>query len=193
MFPFSSFLTYVVVTSFTPGLNNIMALSTGARHGWRSGLPYLAGLLLAQWCMICAGIFAFRYLNALLPQLVPAMRVVGAVYILYLAWKILRSGTELETGEVHSGVGRGIAMQFINPKLYLYIFTTAQSYILPYFAERSGMLLLLGTGMTLCCGCSFFCWLIGGGFFRRLFSRCGQLVNTVMALLLACCAVSLFL
>lgn len=193
MFPFSSFLTYIVVTSITPGPNNIVALSNGTRLGWRGGLPYLAGQQMTQWVLINGCIFAFRSLNSLLPRLAPVMRVVGAAYILYLAWKTFRSGSDVESSESHATFRSGVALQFVNPKLYLYIFATAQAYILPYFSDQPAAMLGLGTVMTLCCGACSLCWLLGGSLFRRVLSRWGRIVNAVMALLLAYCAVSLFL
>ena len=193
MFNWSAFLTYIIVASITPGPNNIVALSNGTRLGWRSGLPYLVGQQLAQWTLINGCMFAFRSLNSLLPRLTPVMRVVGAVYILYLAWKTFRSGDDVESGESHASFRSGFALQFVNPKLYLYIFATAQVYILPGFSHRPAAMLGLGTVMTLCCGICSLCWLIGGSLFRRVLCRWGRAVNVAMALLLAYCAVSMFL
>ena len=38
------FLAYVVVTTFTPGPNNIMAMSNAMHHGYRRTLGFLAGM-----------------------------------------------------------------------------------------------------------------------------------------------------
>ncbi len=37
---------YIVVTTFTPGPNNITAASSGAARGFMKTLPYLAGMAL---------------------------------------------------------------------------------------------------------------------------------------------------
>jgi len=192
MFPWGAFLMYIIVTSITPGPNNIVALSNGTRLGWRGGVPFLAGQQTAQWLLINGCIFAFRSLHSILPRLSPYLRIIGAAYILYMAWKTFRSG-DVNAEKSHATFRSGVALQFINPKLYLYIFATAQVYILPYYAEKPAAMLGLGTVMTLCCGVSSLCWLVGGSLFRRILSRWGKIVNTVMALLLAYCAVSLFL
>ena len=45
---FFAFITYVVVTTFTPGPNNMMAMSNGLQDGFRKTLRFLAGV-----CGIC--------------------------------------------------------------------------------------------------------------------------------------------
>ena len=66
-----------------------------------------------------------------------------------------------------------------------------EAYILPSFNGQ--WLPLLGFAMLLSCiGFVFtLCWSAFGSLFRGLFARHGKIVNTVMALLLAYCAVSL--
>jgi len=132
-------------------------------------------------------------LNELMPRVAPYMQMVGAAYILYLAWKMLRSDTELEEREGHSGFWYGFGMQFLNPKTYLSVFATAQAHILPYYGDRPGILVLFCLGMTINAVFASCCWLFGGSVFRRFLSHHGKAVNVVMALLLAYCAVSLFL
>lgn len=68
-----------------------------------------------------------------------------------------------------------------------------EAYILPYFQDRP--LILLGFALLLAfIGFLFtLAWSAFGSVFQRLFSRHARLVNTIMALLLVYCAVSLFL
>ena len=68
-----------------------------------------------------------------------------------------------------------------------------EAYILPYYHTEPlplvGFALLLAFIGYLFC----LCWCAFGSVFRRLFSQHAKPVNTVMALLLVYCAVSLFL
>ncbi len=41
---FSAFLSYVIITTFTPGPNNIMSMSNASRYGFRKSLPFNVGV-----------------------------------------------------------------------------------------------------------------------------------------------------
>ena len=44
-----AFLSYVVVTTFTPGPNNVMSMSNASRYGFRRSMRFTTG--------VCAGFF----------------------------------------------------------------------------------------------------------------------------------------
>ena len=92
-----------------------------------------------------------------------------------------------------SGFLGGLALQFVNPKLYLYGILSMEVYILPYYQNQP--LTLLGFALLLALIGFIFtlCWAAFGSVFRRVFSHHGRIVNTIMALLLVYCAISLFL
>ena len=92
-----------------------------------------------------------------------------------------------------SGFLGGLALQFVNPKIYLYGILSMEVYILPYYQNQP--LTLLGFALLLALIGFIFalCWAAFGSVFRRVFSHHGRIVNTIMALLLVYCAISLFL
>ena len=120
------------------------------------------------------------------------MLVVGAGYMLYLAWETFRSSDQLEERHGHEGFWSGLVLQFLNPKIYIYCIMSMEAYILPVYQGRP--LSLLGFAVLLAViGFAFtLCWSAFGAVFKWLFSRHARVVNTVMALLLVYCAVSLF-
>ena len=193
MFPWFSFLTYAVVTAVTPGPNNLMSMSNGSRKGFRGALPFNFGIL-AGFTVVMVACTAFcSVLSFWIPRIKTPMLVLGALYMLYLAWETFRSTGELESRAAREGFLSGLLLQFINPKIYLYCILSMEAYILPYFQDRP--LILLGFALLLAfIGFLFtLAWSAFGSVFQRLFSRHARLVNTIMALLLVYCAVSLFL
>lgn len=191
MFNWGAYAAYAGICGITPGPNNIISLTNGSRVGIREGLPYCFGVLACQMVMNTALILACSRLSAAVPQLVTVMRFVGAAYILYLAWKLLRS-RGVQEGASRTGFRDAVLLQPLNPKLWLYILVSAETYIVPAFGDRSAALILFGIGMAVY---SFLCnvlWLAFGSLFRRLFNEHGRVVNTGLALLLVWCAVSLF-
>lgn len=193
MFNWLSFLTYVLVTAITPGPNTLMSMSNGSRQGFVKGLPFNFGIwvgfsIVSTLCAVCCSI-----LSALIPKIKLPMLIAGAVYMLYLAWKTFRSSGELKERHAKEGFLSGFLLQFVNPKIYVYCIMSMEVYILPHFGGQPLKLLgfaLLLSGVGFLCT---LCWSAFGSVFRIVFSRHAKVVNTVMALLLVYCALSLFL
>lgn len=193
MFPWFSFLTYAVVTAVTPGPNNLMSMSNGSRKGFQGALPFNFGILVGFTVVMVACTAFCSVLSVWIPRLKTPMLVLGALYMLYLAWETFRSTGELESRSARDGFLSGLLLQFINPKIYLYCILSMEAYILSYFQGRP--LTLLGFALLLALIGFLFtlAWSAFGSVFQRLFSRHAKLVNTIMALLLVYCAISLFL
>lgn len=192
MFPWIPFLTYAVVTAVTPGPNNLMSLSNGSRKGFWGALPFNLGILagFSVVMLLCTAFCSLLY--AWLPKIRTPMLVVGAAYMLFLAWETLRSGEITSIAGFRGGFLSGLLLQFVNPKIYLYGMMSMEAYILPFYQGRPVLLvcfalLLAGIGFAFS-----LLWSAFGSAFQRLFSRRAKQVNTGMALLLVYCAVSLF-
>ena len=79
---------FAFVTSITPGPNNLMLMASGANFGLRRTLPHMFGISLGHMLLvICTGL-GLGQLFVLYPSLQIALRVIGGVYLLYLAWKL---------------------------------------------------------------------------------------------------------
>lgn len=193
MFPWVSFLTYAVITTATPGPNTLMSMSNAGRKGFRRALPFNFGIWAGfSVVMILCAVFCGT-LSALIPRIRLPMTIAGALYMLYLAWNIFRRSGSMEAQGNQSGFLGGLALQFVNPKIYLYGILSMEVYILPYYQNQP--LTLLGFALLLALIGFIFtlCWAAFGSVFRRVFSHHGRIVNTIMALLLVYCAISLFL
>lgn len=193
MFPWVSFLTYAVITTATPGPNTLMSMSNAGRKGFRRALPFNFGIWAGfSVVMILCAVFCGT-LSSLIPRIRLPMTIAGALYMLYLAWNIFRRSGSIEAQGNKSGFLGGLALQFVNPKIYLYGILSMEVYILPYYQNQP--LTLLGFALLLALIGFIFtlCWAAFGSVFRRVFSHHGRIVNTIMALLLVYCAISLFL
>ena len=193
MYHWVSFFTYAIVTAATPGPNNIMSMSNGSRKGFRGALPFNFGIwagfsVVAVLCTIfCSA------LSSLIPKIKLPMLILGALYILHLAWETFRSCGEIEENHSRDGFLSGLLLQFVNAKIYVYCIMSMEFYILPTYIGQP--LPLLGFALLLAfIGFVFtLCWSAFGSVFRVLFSTHAKTLNTVMAILLVFCAASLFL
>ncbi len=116
-----AFAAYAFVTSITPGPNNTMLLVSGANFGFRSTIPHLLGVNLGFSGMVLAVGLGVGGIFTAFPILHDILRYVGALYLLYLAWQIARSGGLNAEG----GGGKPLtflqaaAFQWVNPKAWI--------------------------------------------------------------------------
>lgn len=192
MFRWVSFLTYAVVTAATPGPNNIMSMSNGSRKGFRGALPFNLGIL-AGFSMVMILCTAFcSLLSTWLPKIKTPMLIIGACYMLCLAWETFRSSDAIEEDHSRDGFLSGLLLQFVNPKIYIYCIMSMEAYILPFYSGQPLPLLGFALFLALIGFLFTLLWSAFGSVFKWLFSKHAKLVNTIMALLLVYCAGSLF-
>ena len=188
----SAFLIFAFVTVYTPGPNTIMSMTNGSRLGFRRSLPFIGGVWLGLTVIMLLSAVFCSVVSALIPKIVLPMRIVGAGYILFLAWKVFRGG-KIEEREEKSSFLSGLLLQFVNVKIYLYGIVCMQSYILPVYAGQTGLLIGFALLLGVIALSSNLCWAAFGSVFRRLMEKHSRLIRTVLALLLVYCALSLLL
>lgn len=192
MFRWLPFLTYAIVTTVTPGPNNIMSMSNGNRKGFKKALPFNFGILLGFSIVMLLCTAFCSLLSAWIPKIKLPMLIIGAGYMLYLAFETFRDDGMIEERSSKGSFVSGLLLQFVNPKIYIYCIMSMEAYILPYYSGQ--VLPLIGFALLLALIGFLFAllWSMFGSVFKFLFSRHAKLVNSIMALLLVYCAVSLF-
>ena len=193
MLNFYSFFIYIFITTFTPGPNNIMSMSNAVRFGIKKSFPFCIGAFVSvSVIMLMSAVFSSTLFNYI-PKVRIYMLAAGASYMLYLAWKIFKSGSEIKQNEnSNASFLSGMLFQFVNPKLYIYAITVMSTYVIP--AYDSG-LILAGFSFLLAfvCFTSTVAWALFGAVFCKLLHKHSMIVNSIMSLLLVYCAVTLFL
>lgn len=113
-------LAFGVVSSFTPGPNNLMLMASGANFGVARTMPHLWGVVIGFCAMIViVGLGLFGLFHAW-PASFTVLKVVSVAYTLYLAWKIARSGAPHMGGSSGRPLTflQGAAFQWVNPKAW---------------------------------------------------------------------------
>ena len=190
---FMAFFSYVSLMAFTPGPNNIMAMSNAGRYGFRGALPFNVGVFLGVSTIVscCAAFSSLLYDR--LPAVRPVMLCLGAAYILWLAWTVWRDKPHEATNGVLSRtntVAAGMTLQLVNVKVITFGLTSMASFVLPHYRDPlpiAGFVLLIAA----LCFVSNCCWAAFGAAFDRLFKQHGRVLNAAMALLLVYCAVAM--
>ena len=187
-----NFLSYAVVTAVTPGANNIMSMTNAGRIGFRKALPFNLGIWFGFSVVMLLCTFFCNMLAEIIPEIKMPMLIIGALYMLWLAWKTLKSDPVIAEEKSQSSFISGALVQFINPKIYIYCLVSMEAYILPYYQGEWGALVLFALLLAFIGFVFTLCWAMFGSVFRLLFSKYAKITNFIMAGLLVYCAVSLF-
>jgi cysteine/O-acetylserine efflux protein len=187
-----AFLSYVAVTTFTPGPNNIMSMSNASRYGFRKSMRFTLGVCAGFFLIVGVAIAFSIALYRAIPSVKPYMDVVGAGYILWLAWKTVTSAPHEDGAATQSTFLAGMALQFLNPKAILFGLTVAATFIVPYY-HSVPVFVGFAAALALVALVSTNCWAMFGSVFQRAVADHHRLFGYVMGALLVYCAVSLFL
>lgn len=186
-----SFLLYSYINAITPGPANLCSLATALRYGKGPALKQWRGLFTGFFIVAMASVVIVYLLGTLLNQYVRYLSWVGAAYILWLAWHILRSaGIEPENDPARPSFRTGLLVQLTNVKIMVFCLTALSSYVLPY-SDSFLSLFLVGLFLPFTGPVANLVWLFAGAGLQKLFTNHRRAVDIVMAASLALCAVSL--
>ncbi len=141
MIPFETLTLFSIASlalALAPGPDNIFVLTQSALHGPRAGLMITLGLctgLLVHTATVALGVAAIFQTSAAAFTL---LKMIGAAYLLYLAWQAWRAGVLTATESASSSLptrklySRGIIMNITNPKVAIFFLA-----FLPQFADPS--------------------------------------------------------
>lgn len=117
----ASMAAFALATSITPGPVNVVALGSGARHGLGGSLAHVTGAT-AGYCLLLAltGL-GLHETVARWPQVTDVVRWAGAVFLLYMAWRLALDPGELGAGATPArpSLLQGAALQWLSPKAWL--------------------------------------------------------------------------
>ena len=169
-----------------------MSMNNAIRKGFRKALPFNFGVFTGFIIVLTLCTVFSSLLFTLIPRIQLPMKILGAVYMLYLALKPFLPIKKGAAKDLTGSLIMGVVLQFINPKLYIYGITAISSFILPWYTEMHilAFFIFLLSFMGLACTV---CWSFFGSLLSKIFDKYGRIINIAMALLLVYCAVSLFL
>ncbi|MEP7032132.1 MAG: LysE family translocator [Pseudolabrys sp.] len=131
---FVALVLFVFVTSFTPGPNNIMVTASGVNFGFSRTLPHMAGITIGFMTLLVVCAAGLGLIFAAAPQLQIALKIVGGIYMLWLAWKVANSRVASDSvGAAATPMTflQAAAFQWVNPKAVVIGLTGISVYVRP--------------------------------------------------------------
>ena len=113
---------YAVSTSVTPGINNMMIMSSGLNFGIRRSLPHLMGIIIGFPLMFVAAGAGFVSVILAVPDLHQLIQVAGVLYLLYFAWLVATADHKAGNASKKTiSFWQAVAIQWVNPKAWVMI------------------------------------------------------------------------
>lgn len=130
-----SFSFFTMLLALSPGPDNIYVLTQSLVNGSKSGLATTAGLI--SGCIVHNTLLAFGVsaLIAASEMAILVIKVIGAAYLLFLAFKVYRGSGSIDlSGEAPKKsyadlFKTGVIMNLVNPKVLLFFLAFFPSFL----------------------------------------------------------------
>ena len=139
------------VLFITPGPDMSLFLAKTVAGGRRAGIAAMTGASLGNVVHSVLAAFGLSALIAASPTLFLALKVVGAIYLLWLAIDAVRNGSSLNVQAeqprpvaLWSTLALGLTVNLTNPKVVLFYLTFLPQFVDAHDPHAAGKLLFLG-------------------------------------------------
>ena len=172
------FLTASIPLILFPGPSVAFILATTLRAGRRNGLAATAGVETGYLVHVLGAVVGLSAVIAASAQLFTAVKVLGAAWLLWMAWRSLRApseGTLADLGPARAaGVrpstafSRGLLVGALNPKTAVFYLAFLPQFVSPDGGPVWAQLLVFGLLFIVLASVLDATWAVAGGSLRRL-------------------------
>jgi len=126
-------LLFALSASITPGPNNIMIMASGVNFGVNRSLPHLLGICFGFPVMLIMVGLGLSTIFVEYPSLHEVIKVLGLIYLLYLARKIAFSAPASLEGSVSKpfSFSQAAFFQWVNPKAWVMAISAISAFTSP--------------------------------------------------------------
>lgn len=186
-----SFIIYDIISSFTPGPNNILILNSTSRYGFKKSSHLLFGICFGLFSVMLTDGIICTALSSIIPIIINIMKYLGAAYVLWLAWHMAKVSSPITNSNVKQySFLQGFLLQFVNIKIILYGVTAITNFVLPHVHSLigiSGMIIVI----TLIGNAGTWTWALAGIALSSFLQKHWKVANSIMILLLVYCAIDM--
>lgn len=184
-------ITFILISTFSPGPTNIASAAMGVLHGYRKTLPFMLGMVAGFLCLVSLCAWAATAVLHFFPLLQPLLQFIGAGYIIYLAFGMLKASYTFSTDTPGQATqppmhfGNGFVLQALNPKLVVYGLALFSTFLAP-FATRPAQVALIVPLLALVAFVATSVWALGGALIKAKlqYPRVQFAVNLALSLAL---------
>ena len=186
----SSVTLFALSMCFTPGPNNALAMATGLDKGFWAALPHCLAVPVGGLTSLAALYLGLGQVFTRFPIVYELLRYTGAVYMVWLAWRIsglrqkktAQAQNSAKNAAAESGpqggitpltFGQSFLLQFVNVKAWITNVVIISNYVGTGEHSRTRFWIVMAL-MAVMCFTSVAMWAAGGSFMRRFLTSDGM-------------------
>ncbi|MDC1098992.1 LysE family translocator [Candidatus Pelagibacter ubique] len=179
---------------FTPGPNNAVASYSGFNFGIKKTIPLIMGVWLGYTVLVILINFVLISTFIKYPLIQEVIRILGTLFLIYLAYKISFSETSKEGKKINPvKFIDTFTFQFLNPKGVMAAITLISKFVLENDYLNSSLTVIIVCSLTALT--SITAWAFLGKFLRNFATNNNFIkrFNYAMSLLLIVCIIGLYI
>ena len=164
---FFALISFYFVMYVTPGPNNAMVLASGLKFGFLKTIPHMSGITIGHITQLILVCFGLGKIFQIFPEIQNYLKIVCAIYLLYLGYKIIGSFSKIKEDDSKPLKFYEAALfQIVNPKAWT-ISTMAASGFLPKEGNLIISIFFIATVALIVCPISISPWAAFGSAIRN--------------------------
>ena len=178
---------------FTPGPNNAVASYSGFNYGKKKTIPLIMGVWLGYTVLVILINFVLISTFVKYPLIQEVIRILGTLFLIYLAYKILFSEPSKEGKKINPvKFIDTFTFQFLNPKGVMAAITLISNFVLEDDYLNSSITVIVVCSLTALT--SITAWAFLGKFLRNFATNNNFIkrFNYAMSLLLIACIIGFY-
>ena len=186
---------FMLVTSCSPGPNNIMASYSGFNFGLAKTVPHMCGVIFGFTTLVIIMNFGLINIFKKFSILQETLKYTGSIFLIYLAYKIAFSKTKSdETSKNPVKFIETFFFQLLNPKAVIVSIIMVSTYVEKGENFINYSTWVIGVAFFFACFSIMF-WTLLGKFLRKFATneKFIKLFNYVMSFLLVSCIATFYL
>tara|TARA_R110002012_G_scaffold57405_4_gene147948 strand:+ start:47 stop:640 length:594 start_codon:yes stop_codon:yes gene_type:complete len=127
----TALMLFALVSSITPGPNNLMLMASGVNYGVKRSLPHMFGVSLGFTLMVALVGLGIMQLFDMFPVTYQILKVLSVTYLLYLAYKIATASNAKQNNTTDAKpmtFFQAVLFQWVNPKAWTMALTAISVY-----------------------------------------------------------------
>ncbi|HSI52392.1 MAG TPA: LysE family translocator [Ramlibacter sp.] len=189
-------LVFCSAMSFSPGPNTTLSTALAANYGLKRALRFCVAVPTGWTLLMLASGLGLGALVTGVPVLNWAIKLGGAAYMLWLAYRLANSGqlTQVDAAKLDVTFMQGVGLQFLNIKAWMLALTLTAGWVVNAGGQPSTnpgeRLIIISLLMLVFAFASNFLYALVGSLLRQWLSQGSRLLwfNRVLALVLAATA-----
>ena len=188
-------ISFYFVMYVTPGPNNAMVLTSGLKFGFTKTIPHMTGITIGHVTQLVLVCFGLGKIFQFFPNLQSILKIVCAIYLIYLGFKIIGSFNKIkEDNSRPLKFYEAALFQIVNPKAWT-ISSMAESGFLPKDENLLISTIFIGFVALIICPISISPWAAFGSAIKNLVrnNKIKVLIEYFLAFLLLTTAILIVL